>query len=313
MNAQRDDGSWINPSDAFSVESSLYTPAITAICGASLIPHASDKGASRAIEKALAHVLELRANGKLDPGTDLAGVYSIWSRTYALCFFARCVREHIGNARELAPAMKALVDSIQKSRHTGGGWPYVFLPGDPGGKAFDPSASFLTAGVVLALFEARDAGAEVSKPVLDDALRFLERMRQDDKTFRYMPAIPGERVDGAVPEAAGRGPLCALTLLRGGIGDAALVRTTLGAFVAHRSSFVKEWHKELCHTSPQGFRLRPVTKLGGHRHRYLPGEHPTAPRRHGRGMGKADPQCGRRAHLPLVPRPGRQTATYVLW
>jgi hypothetical protein len=259
VHTQRADGTWISPADAFSVDTSLYTPAITAICGASLIPHAPhdphdpEKDVSHAIERALARILELHASGKLDAGTDLAGVYSIWSRTYALRFCARCVRGHIGDAHELAVTMKALVDSIQKSRHTGGGWPYVFLPGDPGGKAFDPSASFLTAGVVLALFEARDAGADVSKSVLDDALRFLQRLRQDDGSFRYMPAIPGERVAGAYPEAAGRGPLCALTLLRGGIGDVALVHTTLGSFVAHRTSFAREWRKELCHTSPEGF------------------------------------------------------------
>ena len=68
-----------------------------------------------------------------------------------------------------------------------------------------------------------------------------------------MPTVPTARVRDSYPEAAGRGPLCALALHRGGRGKTDDLRKALVSFVEQHAGFKKEWHKALCHTSPEGF------------------------------------------------------------
>jgi hypothetical protein len=106
---------------------------------------------------------------------------------------------------------------------------------------------------VLALHDARDAGAKVPKESLDRALDFLDRARDGDGTYRYMPDVPGARVGEMHPEACGRGPVCALALRRGGRGDEKLVASALEIFGGHQGEFRAEWGKALCHTGPEGF------------------------------------------------------------
>ncbi|MCE9594235.1 MAG: hypothetical protein K8S98_08575 [Planctomycetes bacterium] len=250
---QRADGSWWVPSDGFGVGANLYTTATTAIAATSLIEHAKDPRVRAAIDKALAHVLATVESGELASGADLTSVYSIWNRAFAAWLCAHALERELGDRARLKTALDTLVAAIEKSQHRGGGYPYVFFPGDPEGKGFDPSASFLTAGVAIVFADARRAGAKVSEPKLARALDFLESLRDDDGTFRYMRDVAVTREDGVAREACGRGPVCALALRRNGRSDKDEVKRTLDLFVAHRDVFRPEWRKVLCHTSPTGF------------------------------------------------------------
>ncbi|MBI1852320.1 MAG: hypothetical protein HYR85_18420 [Planctomycetes bacterium] len=250
--SQRPNGSWIVPLDAFCLDANLYTTPVTALCARSLIPLVADAKVRDAVKKACDYVLTIHRSHALEARADLAGVYSIWGRTFVLWFLGSCTRAGIGDAKEIESTMKDLLASIEKSQHRGGGWPYVALPGDPSGAGFDPSASFLTAGVLLVLLDARDAGLPVSKDAIAKGLKFLDRSRQKDGTYRYMPDVPGGTGADAIAEAAGRGPACAWLLQRGGIGSVDGVRDALKTFDANRTAFKKEWHKALCHTGPEG-------------------------------------------------------------
>jgi hypothetical protein len=249
--SQRADGSWIVPLDALSFDANLYTTPVAAIAGWSLLS-VDDDGARRAAKRALDYVLDRQRTGRLEPGSDIAGVYSIWGRTFVLRFLAECVRARVGDSAELRRAIDALVASIAKSQHPRGGWPYVSLPGSDPKSGLDPSSSFLTAGVVLVLLDAKAAGASVPADALDSGLRFLDRLRGDDGVYRYMPDLPGSRSADGIAEAAGRGPLCALALQRGGVAGVERVRDALRIFADHREAFRKEWHKVLCHTGQEG-------------------------------------------------------------
>ncbi len=256
---QRDDGSWTCPMDAFGFDANLYTPSITALCGMALLPHAHDAKVAAAIRRALDRTLESLRAGRLDAGSGIAGAYTIWSRVFATWFVARAIECGYGGAdvtQSLREPLDELVAKVVASQVASGGWPYVLIGDDTAGAGFDPSASFLTAGAVLALLEAKDAGAKVPDGAVDRSLSFLERMRDPDGVYRYMPDIPNTRVDERAPEAAGRGPACALALLRGSkdakAGTDELART-LEAFVAEQDRFGRAFHKSLCHTEPEGF------------------------------------------------------------
>ena len=253
---QEADGTWTCP-EAFSSVSFGYTDATTAICGMSLLPYATGfGGASReaglAVERALAHVLGAHRSGQLASGEGLLSVYSIWRQTFALLFISRCLPGAFGNKEEKLHALQELVEQVQGRQQRSGGWPYVFLPGDPEGTSFDASASFLTAAVLLALIEARDSGAHVEKESLDRAREFLLRARRDDGSFRYMLDTASAEVGGGFPEACGRGPVCALALARSGQEDREWMSKAFRQFSKHRAALTRVWGKELCHTGPQG-------------------------------------------------------------
>jgi tetratricopeptide (TPR) repeat protein len=253
---QEANGTWTCP-EAFSSVSFGYTDATTAICGMSLLPHAQGFGGNAqevglAVKRALAHVLAAHRSGQLASGEGLLSVYSIWRQTFALLFLARCTPGGFGNQEDKLQAIQELIAQIQARQQRSGGWPYVFLPGDPQGTSFDPSASFLSAAVLLALLEARDSGAQVEQVALDRAREFLLRARRDDGSFRYMLDVSSAEVDGGFPEAAGRGPVCALAVARAGKEDAEWMSKAFRQFSKHRPALIAVWGKELCHTGPQG-------------------------------------------------------------
>jgi tetratricopeptide (TPR) repeat protein len=246
---QQPDGSWISPMEAFAVETGGYTCAVTALCGSALLPQRTqDARVEPALRRAAAWLLAARDAGGLAGGSDLMGVYSIWARAFALRFMAQARAADLGDADALGRAVEGLLESVLDSQQDGGGWPYVLLSGGAQG-GLDTSASFLTAGVLLALVDARAAGVQVPQAPLDRGLRALAAMRMDDGTFRYFADVPEAAGD---PEAAGRGPVCELALLRGGAGGLDGVRRALLAFDEQRPAFRREWGKDLCHTGEQG-------------------------------------------------------------
>jgi len=246
---QQADGSWVSPMDAFAVTTAGYTLAVTALCGSSLLPdRLQDEAVDAAVCRARDFLLAARAAGRLDGGKDLLGVYSIWSRAFTLRFLAQCRAAGLGEPAVLDGALEGLLASVLDSQHERGGWPYVVISGHSA-ESLDPSASFLTAGVLLALLDARAAGLEVPQGPLDRGLAFLQRLRQPDGAFRYFADVP--EVVGN-PEAAGRGPVCALALVRGGVGDRDDLRAALTAFDAQRAVLRHEWGKDICHTGPEG-------------------------------------------------------------
>ena len=78
----------------------------------------------------------------------------------------------------------------------------------------------------------------------------MEGMRNENGTFEYMRA-GGSATGGpgnGRPGAAGRGPICALSLYRGGHGSLDEIRSTLDIYVEHRAGLTKEAWKVLMHT-----------------------------------------------------------------
>lgn len=256
LRAQRADGAWTSAIDRLNEHDptglGIYTPAITAVCAQSLLAERAQPDVERALKKARDFLEQLEDSGELEPHGGLLGVYSIWGRAWALAFHARCCTLRYGERAELERRTRALIASIAASQHSGGGWPYITLPGDPRGEGIDPSTSFLTAGVVLALLEAKSAGVEVDAGVIEKALAFLQRMRLPDGSYRYFGGLPDADRSGEHREAAGRGPVCTLALVRGGKLERDALERSLDVFLKHKQTFVRQWRKDLCHTGPEG-------------------------------------------------------------
>lgn len=251
---QRDDGSWDSPQEALSLLRVGYTQAVTSIAAASLIrfAHTERRGAEvRArVERALANVIAARRAGRLE-----VGAHSIWAHTFTLRLLARAARAKLGDPAEVAAELQALVDGVCRRQLDGGGWPYAATTTDTRGAGL--ASSFLTAGVLVTLCEAQEAGAKVPAATLAAGARFVEGMGDGDGSFRYAPDVKARSGDDR-REAAGRSPLCAWALLRvaAARGEAPPpvdgLRRALALLLRDGPRIVSERGKDLCHTGPEG-------------------------------------------------------------
>ncbi len=237
---QLPDGSWATPMGYTG--DAPPTVAVTSICGAALLAHRQRNEVALAVRRA--EELVLRTELVADPKRQFD--YTIWGDLFALRFLARCAEAGVGDHARVVAAMERTIRDLRSEERTDGGWAYARLETGEGQEG--NSISFPTAAAVLALLEAKAAGAAVPEGMIDRAASAVARLRRADGTFAYM----GLASAGDPAEAAYRSPLCALALLRTGKGDLAGLRTALDACLAHRKHDRRERGKVLCHTSPEG-------------------------------------------------------------
>lgn len=251
LSRQREDGSWISPAEVRgSMEDAphAFTTAITAMCAQSLLGDHDD-----AVERAVKFLLKAREKEKAAGPKVYFMDYSIYSYAYSLWLFADCIRSGLVDAEKLRPVMEGLIADMRSKQRENGGWSY-YLTTDlaNAGNPAAQSISFVTALPVIALIEAREAGVEVPREMLDGAIRCLERMYNPNGSYEYMLYVgQGDGPRGTKrPGAAGRGPLCSLALLKAGRTDLDRIRQSLDIFMEHRDSYAVLHRKSLMHTGP---------------------------------------------------------------
>lgn len=256
---QQADGSWRVPAEVGRDPAGPrhdFELAVSALCIQSLLPYRE----RRQVGDALA-----RAEAWLHTAIDEAGSeaafmdYAVWSRACMLW----CVAELVGSAPEGRAERAAawdgrarrLVSDLGRREKPGGGWScYVTQDLRASGTARARAMSFTTAAVVLALIAAQDAGLHVPRAMLERGLDAVERAGSDRRTYTYMvgEAGPGAERPDALAGDAGRGPVCALALHRGGRASRETVEDALDRFAAHRDAHSAELGKTLLHTGPEG-------------------------------------------------------------
>ncbi len=252
---QRADGSWASLTQMGRVPEEApddFTLATTALAAIALLPRRAEPGVADALERALAWI-ESGARRAHEAGDRAHFMdYAPWSRAYVVACLAEAVTAGLRTRESVAEAVRDAIDDLAVRRKPGGGFGY-YVTGDLAAKGA-PSAvamSFTTAAVVGGLLRARDAGLEPPEGLIAGALDALEGMRARDGSFRYSAtgASRDEPPQGA--GAAGRGPACALALLRGGRSSADDVAACLDRFVDHRASYAREVGKALMHAGPE--------------------------------------------------------------
>lgn len=254
--SQYTDGSWLSPMEtgrSFELYPKHLTEAVTAICARTLLSYRDRPEVARAIERALDHLIERL---EYDLSHELRVVYmdyAVWNRASQIYLLAKCLLEGFGDRERLEKALDGALRDLRARQHQRGGWSY-YVSGDlDGGKAqITQSISFTTAYAVLALAEARDAGAELPEGLAPDAIGCLARMRNDNGTYVYMMHHADESVRSLTEweGSAGRGPLCALALLRHGRSDLDEVRANLEKFVEYRGGLTRQVGRALMHAGP---------------------------------------------------------------
>ncbi|MHC4662666.1 MAG: tetratricopeptide repeat protein [Planctomycetota bacterium] len=253
---QKADGSWFTPPElGGGSESSIpLRDAKNALCGASLLAYRDNREAVEAVESSVRFLLRAHDEKKKRGPVQYYMDYSCWSDAYMLMFFAQCYKAGIGKKSAVKTAIKELLQNLEETQRPGGGWSYLLSFNlAESARPDDKSISFVTAGVTLALIEAKKNGAAVPDAMLKKALDCIANMRNPNGSFTYFfdHRNPAAR-DSNLPGSSGRVPLCELALYRGKRGSLDRIRGGLDIFARYRHNLSRQQGKALMHTGTHG-------------------------------------------------------------
>lgn len=252
LNTQHASGAWFMP---FAIGWNREDPptslalATSSLCAESLLPYRDRARADgKSIEQAIEATLKLVLDSQLETNTASTFDYTIWSQIFGLRFLARCIETGLGERPKLVAAMNRFVTGMATDEFETGGWAYARLE-----VSGDNPIGFTTAAGVLALLEAKAAGARVPIDMVERACNVLDSLRHPSGSYGYMTATGRGTIERQA-EAAQRGPLYQLALIKEGKnrGSVAALKTTLDIYMRHRAHTIAERGKGLCHTSPEG-------------------------------------------------------------
>jgi hypothetical protein len=280
---QNDDGSFGHHTSGRSYEIMADVPgshhafraATTALCWLGLDDQAyrtprSDEAAHRALAWLVSNARVKRA--------DAVEMYNVWSHGYGLRALAQALKtEAPGTDRpEIRATADALIEALALYQVPDGGWGYY----DFNAKTYRPSGtsmSFTTATILVALYEAREAGLEVPQSMIDHAVKSVRICRKADGSYiygwylRYRPLMGVNQPKGS----SLRTPACnfALRLFGADISDEDL-RTGLGHLVDHNRFAVAGVRRPIPHES--WYQVSGYFYLYGHQYAALCLEHLSA-------------------------------------
>lgn len=203
---QKQNGAWDDNTYVFGGQDSVPNVhmAVTALAAAALLEHraVAPERVDAALAKAWAY-LDDEKHMALDDEDEL-----IWGYVYRLDAFAR---------RGEKEKLNELVKLVEARQRRSGAFRHEY---------YNP---FVTASAIVALEQARAAGADVSPDTIENAAAYLEKKRAANGTFTYGDAGAGAAIEGA----AGRMPVCELALLIAGRSDEKRLRAAIDASFAH--------------------------------------------------------------------------------
>ena len=230
LREQRKDGSWRNVQGQFE-----FRFCITIIARLALT-ELSDVGGLRNVQA------RDRAQKYIDEWSDRrtqAEGMPIWDHMYAVILYSRlaAVTEDPAAKKDLIKRARRSVRALEEVQRPAGTWSYVGM---------GPS-SFTTGGVMLALWEAKQAGVKVDPEVVDRAFEGMKRMKSDEGTYFYSDQSSDEFDDGHLRGSAGRMAVCYLAEHVWGKCDDAKLKWALDQFLQYRDHLKRarksnDWH-----------------------------------------------------------------------
>jgi tetratricopeptide (TPR) repeat protein len=218
LERQRSNGAWRDHKYDFGervggIRSMLNVDmAVTALCATALL---SWRGMDPRIEPALDRAEDYMLEDKNISWRDRTEI--LWAHIYRLFYFSRRLAsiQDQDKRRRLRKRVRILVNHVKAIQQRSGIWRHEY------------ENPFASASALLALYEAKVAGAKLSARMIRKGLRALKSCRARNGTFSYgYGRGPGARIRGA----AGRMPLCELALYHHGKSSKKRVKKALRAF-----------------------------------------------------------------------------------
>lgn len=244
LKRQNKDGSWgsaniTRPGDIYAPVPGAhqgFKAAVTSMCVSALIETGgSGEDVGRAIDRGEAWLFEhLSSVRRATPDA----IYNVWAHAYSIQALLRMLGRKTGD-KDRQEKIRALlaqqIDMLDRYEVVDGGWAYYDF-GAHTKKPSGSSMSFVTAAVLVALHEARQAGADVPQRLVDRAMASIRRQRKPDFSYcygeyvKYQPMRPINRPGGSL----GRSQACnvAMRLWGDSLVTDAVLRTWLDRLYA---------------------------------------------------------------------------------
>jgi hypothetical protein len=162
-----------------------FRAAVTAMAISALIEVGGDSPeVQQSLDRAEAWLMEnlpqvRRANGD--------AIYNVWTHSYGISGLVHMLERHANDAERSEKIKQLIQDQIsmlQRYECVDGGWAYYDFRAQTQLPAGD-GTSFCAATGVIALHEAKDAGVEPPKRLVDRALASIRRQQKPDFTYMY--------------------------------------------------------------------------------------------------------------------------------
>ncbi|MDP1563963.1 MAG: hypothetical protein Q8M16_21485, partial [Pirellulaceae bacterium] len=221
LSMQRENGALIDSDYDFGGTDSLPNVhvAVTSLVGLSLmdarkrLPEKAEV-IDAALERAAVFVRDAKNINTVDRDEIL------WAYAYRLRFLT-------ARLRWKKESLKAINDAVEKLEG---------VQGNRGSWYHEYSSSFVTATALLALADAKQAGATVNQQVVDKGLQSLLRDRYANGAYPYS-SVRGNRAnsnaEGDIAASAGRMPICELALLLWGKSDQSRLQFAIEQSLEH--------------------------------------------------------------------------------
>lgn len=200
LGMQRSDGGFCDSDYDFGGTDSLPNVhvAVTALVGMALLDAREmvDTANTAAIDKAVARCLDFVTDETNLNRVDRDEI--LWADAYRVRFIVRC--RHGRKDDALAAKLQAAVKALENLQSRRGTWYHEY------------ANAFVTATALIALHDAREAGATVDAAKVEAGCSALNNLRSQDGSYPYYARPNPEGRAGNVPAAAGRMPLCELAL-----------------------------------------------------------------------------------------------------
>lgn len=227
---QRKDGSWRNVQGQFEFR---FCITIIAHMALGALPESGGARNVASRERAKKYIDEWS-----DRRTPAEGM-AIWDHMFAVVLYSRLSTEAADPAakKELIKRARRSVRALEEVQRSAGTWSYVG----------DGPSSFTTGGVLVALWEAKQAGVKVDQEVVDRALEGMQGMKSEKGTYFYSDQSSDDFDDGHVRGAAGRMAVCYLAEHLWGKCDVAKLKWALDQFLTYRDHLKRarksnDWH-----------------------------------------------------------------------
>ena len=222
LSIQNRDGSWGSARRTKALN--IYAPvpgshqgfraAVTGLCISALIESGSrDEKVLRALDRGEEWLLRELPRVRRATGD---AIYNVWAHAYGTQALVRILKRHGDDAalqERVREAIRGQIALLVRYETLAGGWCYYDFVAQTQ-KISGSTNSFVTATVLVALREAKDAGIGSPEPLIRRAIDSIHRQMKPDFTYlygEYLSWLP-QRLVNRLPGSLGRSQACNLAL-----------------------------------------------------------------------------------------------------
>ncbi|MBI4402609.1 MAG: terpene cyclase/mutase family protein [Deltaproteobacteria bacterium] len=220
LDTQNKDGSWGDHTktalfgDAFLTSRHAFRAAVTAIALSALI-EMDTKRAEHAIESGKDWLLKNLPSVRRVSNEE---IYNIWAHAFGIQALVRLLRISPKDQRtKIVEVIHSQIEFLKRFESVYGGWGYLDFDFHTRQPSADPT-SFMTATVLIALFEAKQAGIKIPEEMVKRAIVVVQQQALPGFSYLYKRSLKWSPVKSWEKDSRKEGKEGSVNLLGGSLG-----------------------------------------------------------------------------------------------